>query len=246
LGGVAVASSLSLGLVLVRGVGVDALGVVVCLKDVLRGVSLVLGPGVRSNLLRLLVRLLLLLLLIGRLLLLEGRPLRLLWLLDVLLLEGGLLVCRLDRLLGSWLVVSLLSAWLLLLLVGRGRPLLLNLLEVLEATLLRSSCWLLNLLEVLEATLLRSCCCLLCPRLLLSHSDHLSCRLWQRVGAWLLQTLLRSLLPLPQLEGGEIPLRIVHILAGFHCLRGVDAFLYHPGHNGCPRSGGRPRCRNPR
>jgi len=244
LGGVAVASPLSLGLVLVRGVGVDALGIVVCLEDVLRGVSLVLGPGVGSNLLRLLVRLLLLL--IGRLLLLlEGRPLRLLGLLEGLLLEGGLLVGRLDGLLGSWLVVSLLSAWLLLLLVGRGRPLLLNLLEVLEATLLRSSCWLLNLLEVLEATLLRSCCCLLCPRLLLSHSDHLSCRLWQRVGAWL-HTLLRSLLPLPQLEGSEIPLRVVHILAGFHCLRGVDAFLYHPGHNGCPRSGGRPRCRNPR
>jgi len=226
LGGVAIASSLSLGLVLVRGVGVDALGIVVCLEDVLRGVSLVLGPGVGSNLLRLLVRLLLLLL-IGRLLLLEGRPLRLLWLLEGLLLEGGLLVGRLDGLLGSWLVVSLLSAWLLLL-VGRGRPLLLNRLEVLEATLLRSSC------------------CLLCPRLLLSHSDHLSCRLWQRVGAWLLQTLLCSLLPLPQLEGGEIPLRIVHILARFHCLRGVDAFFYHPGHNGCPRSRGRPRCRNPR
>jgi len=206
LGGVAVASSLSLGLVLVRGVGVDALGIVVCLEDVLRGVSLVLGPGVRSNLLRLLVRLLLLL--IGRLLLLVGRPLRLLWLLDGLLLEGGLLVGRLDGLLGSWLVVSLLSAWLLLLLVGRGRPLLLN------------------LLEVLEATLLRSCCCWpLCPGLLLPHSDHLSCRLWQRVGAWLLQTLLRSLLPLPQLEGGEIPLRVVHILARFHCLRGVDAVL---------------------
>jgi len=224
LGGVAVASSLSLGLVLVRGVGVDALGIVVCLEDVLRGVSLVLGPGVRSNLLRLLVRLLLLL--IGRLLLLVGRPLRLLWLLDGLLLEGGLLVGRLDGLLGSWLVVSLLSAWLLLLLVGRGRPLLLNLLEVLEATLLRSSCWLLNLLEVLEATLLRSSCCwLLCPGLLLPHSDHLSCRLLERVGAWLLQTLLRSLLPLPQLEGGEIPLRVVHILARFHCLRGVDAVL---------------------
>jgi len=229
LGGVAIASSLSLGLVLVRGVGVDALGIVVCLEDVLRGVSLVLGPGVGSNLLRLLVRLLLLLL-IGRLLLLEGRPLRLLWLLEGLLLEGGLLVGRLDGLLGSWLVVSLLSAWLLLL-VGRGRPLLLNLLEVLEATLLRSSCcWLLcprlllNLLEVLEATLLRFSCCLLCPRLLLPHSDHLSCRLWQRVGAWL-QTLLRSLLPLPQLEGGEIPLRVVHILARFHCLRGVDAVL---------------------
>jgi len=204
LGGVAIASSLSLGLVLVRGVGVDALGIVVCLEDVLRGVSLVLGPGVGSNLLRLLVRLLLLLL-IGRLLLLEGRPLRLLWLLEGLLLEGGLLVGRLDGLLGSWLVVSLLSAWLLLL-VGRGRPLLLNLLEVGEATLLRSSC------------------CWLCPRLLLSHSHHLSCRLWQRVGAWL-QTLLRSLLPLPQLEGGEIPLRVVHILARFHCLRGVDAVL---------------------
>ena len=84
------------------------------------GVSLVLGPGVSSNLLRLLVCLLLL---IGRLLI--GRPLGLLRLLEGLLLEGGLLVGWLDRLLGSWLVVSLLSAWLLL--VGRGRPLLLNL-----------------------------------------------------------------------------------------------------------------------
>ena len=93
----------------------------------LRGVSLVLGPGVSSNLLRLLVRLLLLL--ICRLLLLVSRPLWLLWLLEGLLLEGRLLVSRLDRLPGSWLVVSLLSAWLLLL-VDRGRPLLLNLQDV--------------------------------------------------------------------------------------------------------------------
>ena len=84
------------------------------------GVSLVLGPGVSSNLLRLLVCLLLL---IGRLLV--GRPLWLLRLLEGLLLEDRLLVGWLDGLLGSWLVVSLLSAWLLL--VGRGRPLLLNL-----------------------------------------------------------------------------------------------------------------------
>jgi len=223
---VAVALSLSLGLVLVSGVGVDALSIVVGLKDVLRGVSLVLCPGVSSKLLRLLVRLLLL---IDRLRLLVGRPLWLLRLLEGLLLEGGLLVGRLDGLLGSWLVVSLLSAWLLLLLVDRGRPLLLNLLEVLEATLLRSSC-----------------CLLLYPRLLLPHSDHLSCRLWKRVGAWLLQSLLGSLLSLPQLVGGEIPLWVVHILAGLHCLRGVDAFFDHPGHNGCPRSGGCPRCRNPR
>ena len=84
-----------------------------------------LGPGVSSNLLRLLVCLLLLLLL------LVGRPLWLLRLLEGLLLEGGLLVGWLDGLLGSWLVVSLLSAWLLLLLlVSRGRPLLLNLQDV--------------------------------------------------------------------------------------------------------------------
>ena len=101
----------------------------------LRGVSLVLGPGVSSNLLRLLVRLLLLL--ICRLLLLVSRPLWLLWLLEGLLLEGGLLVSRLDRLPGSWLVVSLLSArLLLLLLVDRGRPLLLNLQDVLTMLLL--------------------------------------------------------------------------------------------------------------
>ena len=87
------------------------------------GVSLVLGPGVSSNLLRLLVCLLLL---IGRLLV--GRPLWLLRLLEGLLLEDRLLVGWLDGLLGSWLVVSLLSAWLLL--VGRGRPLLLNLQDV--------------------------------------------------------------------------------------------------------------------
>jgi len=163
------------------------------------GVSLVLGPGVSSNLLRLLVSLLLLLICCW---LLVGRPLGLLWLLVGLLLEGRLLVGWLDRLLGSGLVVGLLSSWLLLLLlVDRGRPLLLNLLEVLEATLLRSSC------------------CRLGPWLLLSHSDHLSCRLWQRVGSGLLQTLLGSLLPLPQLVGGEIPFWVVHILARFHLLR---------------------------
>jgi len=146
------------------------LGIVVGLQDVLLSVSLVLGPGVSSNLLRLLVCLLL----IGRLLV--GRPLWLLWLLlEGLLPEGGLLVGWLDGLLGSWLVVSLLSSGLLLLLVSRGRPLLLNLLEVLEAALLRSSCWL----------------------LLLSHSDHLSGGLWQRVGSWLLESLLGSLLSLP-------------------------------------------------
>ena len=91
------------------------------------GVSLVLGPGVSSNLLRLLVSLLLLLICCW---LLVGRSLGLLRLLVGLLLEGGLLVGRLDGLLGSWLVVSLLSAWLLLLLVDRGRPLLLNLQDV--------------------------------------------------------------------------------------------------------------------
>jgi len=162
------------------------------------GVSLVLGPGVSSNLLRLLVCLLLICCW-----LLVGRPLWLLRLLEGLLLEGRLLVGWLDRLLGSGLVVGLLSSWLLLLLllVDRGRPLLLNLLEVLEATLLRSSC------------------CRLGPWLLLSHSDHLSCRLWQRVGSGLLKTLLGSLLPFPQLIGGEIPLRVVHILARFHLLR---------------------------
>ena len=87
------------------------------------GVSLVLGPGVSSNLLRLLVCLLLL---VGRLLV--GRPLGLLRLLEGLLLEGGLLVGGLDRLLGSWLEVSLLSSWLLL---DRGRPMLLNLESIL-------------------------------------------------------------------------------------------------------------------
>ena len=86
------------------------------------GVSLVLGSGVSSNLLRLLVRLLL----ICCWLLLVGRPLWLLRLLEGLLLECWLLVGWLDGLLGSWLVVGLLSSWLLLL-VGRGRPLLLNL-----------------------------------------------------------------------------------------------------------------------
>ena len=69
-----------------------------------------LGPGVSSNLLRLLVCLLLL---IGRLLV--GRPLWLLRLLEGLLLEGGLLVGGLDRLLGSWLVVRLIPVRLLLL-----------------------------------------------------------------------------------------------------------------------------------
>ena len=93
------------------------------LAEYLLGVGLMLGPWVSSNLLRLLVGLLLLLL-IGWLLV--CRPLWLLRLLEGLLLEGGLLVGRLDGLLGSWLVVSLLSAWLLLL-VDRGRPLLLNL-----------------------------------------------------------------------------------------------------------------------
>ena len=88
------------------------------------GVSLVLGPGVSSNLLRLLVSLLLLICCW----LLVGRPLGLLRLLVGLLLEGRLLVGWLDRLLGSGLVVGLLSSWLLLLLlVDRGRPLLLNL-----------------------------------------------------------------------------------------------------------------------
>jgi len=117
------------------------------LAEYLLGVGLMLGPWVSSNLLRLLVGLLLL---IGWLLV--CRPLWLLRLLEGLLLEGGLLVGGLDRLLGSWLEVSLLSSWLLL---DRGRPLLLNLLEVLEPTLLRSSC------------------CWLCPLLLLPHSDHL-------------------------------------------------------------------------
>ena len=142
-GSVAVTSSLGLGLVLGRGVGVDALGVVVRLKDVLQGdrvtiymsksvlaeyllgVGLMLGPWVSSNLLRLLVGLLLLLL-IGWLLV--CRPLWLLRLLEGLLLEGGLLVGGLDRLLGSWLEVSLLSSWLLL---DRGRPMLLNLESIL-------------------------------------------------------------------------------------------------------------------
>ena len=89
------------------------------LAEYLLGVGLMLGPWVSSNLLRLLVRLLLL---IGWLLV--CRPLWLLRLLEGLLLEGGLLVGRLDRLLGSWLEVSLLSSWLLL---DRGRPMLLNL-----------------------------------------------------------------------------------------------------------------------
>ena len=137
--------------------------------DYLLGVSLVLGPGVSSNLLRLLVCLLLL---IGRLLV--GRPL---WLLEGLLLEGGLLVGWLDGLLGSWLVVSLLSAWLLL--IGRGRPLLLNLQDVADNVALdhadadNDAAAGAHLLEVLEATLLRSSSCWPCPWLLLSHSDHL-------------------------------------------------------------------------
>ena len=100
------------------------------IPNYLWSVSLELGAGVSSNLLRLLVCLLLLLI-CWLLLLLVGRPLWLLRLLEGLLLECGLLVGRLDRLLGSWLVVGLLSSWLLLLLllllVGRGRPLLLNL-----------------------------------------------------------------------------------------------------------------------
>merc|ERR1719499_2961207 len=50
-GGIAVALSLSLGLVLGRRVGVDTLGVVVRLEDVLLGVGLMLSPGVSSNLL---------------------------------------------------------------------------------------------------------------------------------------------------------------------------------------------------
>merc|ERR1712223_1232581 len=107
-GGIAVTLSLSLGLVLGRRVRVDALGVVVRLEDVLLCVSLVLSPGVSSNLLGLL---------------------------ESLLLEGWLLVGRLDRLLRCRLVVGLLPPGLLLL-VGRGRPLLLNLLEVLEPALL--------------------------------------------------------------------------------------------------------------
>merc|ERR1719186_679166 len=114
-GGIAVALSLSLGLVLGRRVGVDALGIVVRLEDVLLCVGLVLSPGVSSNLLRLLESLLL----VSRLLV--GGPLGLLGLLEGLLLEGGLL-----------LVGRLPPRLLLLLLVGRGRSLLLNLLEVLE------------------------------------------------------------------------------------------------------------------
>merc|ERR1719150_1520636 len=101
-----------------------------------------LCPRVSSDLLRLLESLLLVsrplvsgsLGLLGLLRLLEG-----------LLVESGLLVGRLDRLLRCRLVVGLLPPRLLLLLVGRGRPLLLNLLEVLEPALLfllrSSSCW---------------------------------------------------------------------------------------------------------
>merc|ERR1719270_352048 len=139
-GGVAVALSLSLGLVLGGRVGVDTLGVVVRLEDVLLGVGLMLSPGVSSNLLRLLESLLL----VSRLLV--SGSLGLLGLLEGLLVEGRLLlVGRLDRLLRCRLVVGLLPPGLLLLLVGRGRPLLLNLLEVLEPALLlllrSSSCW---------------------------------------------------------------------------------------------------------
>merc|ERR1712223_2345165 len=125
-GGIAVTLSLSLGLVLGRRVRVDALGVVVRLEDVLLCVSLVLSPGVSSNLLGLLESLLLVSWL------LVGGSLGLLGLLEGLLVEGRLLVGRLDRLLRCGLVVGLLPPRLLLLLVGRGRPLLLNLLEVLE------------------------------------------------------------------------------------------------------------------
>merc|ERR550517_1637863 len=93
-----------------------------------------LSPGVSSNLLRLLESLLLVSGSLGLLGLLEG-----------LLVEGRLLVGRLDWLLRGRLVVGLLPPGLLLLLVGRGRPLLLNLLEVLEPALLlllrSSSCW---------------------------------------------------------------------------------------------------------
>ena len=95
------------------------------LAEYLLGVGLMLGPWVSSNLLRLLVGLLLLLL-IGWLLV--CRPLWLLRLLEGLLLEGGLLIGGLDGLLGSWLEVSLLSSWLLL---DRGRPMLLNLESIL-------------------------------------------------------------------------------------------------------------------
>merc|ERR1719270_683433 len=104
-GGIAVALSLSLGLVLGRRVGVDALGIVVRLEDVLLGVGLMLSPGVSSNLLRLLESLLL----VSR-----------------LLVSGSLGLCRLlvgrlDRLLRGGLVVGLLPPGLLLLLVvGRG------------------------------------------------------------------------------------------------------------------------------
>merc|ERR1712177_93180 len=91
-GGIAVALSLSLGLVLGRRVGVDALGVVVRLEDVLLGVGLMLSPGVSSNLLRLLESLLLVSWL------LVGGPLGLLGLLEGLQVECGLLlVGRLDR-----------------------------------------------------------------------------------------------------------------------------------------------------
>merc|ERR1712079_837614 len=140
-GGIAVTLTLSLGLVLGGRVGVDALRVVVRLEDVLLCVGLVLSPGVSSNLLRLLESLLL----VSRLLV--GGSLGLLGLLEGLLVEGRLLlVGRLDRLLRGRLVVGLLPpGLLLLLLVGRGRSLLLNLLEVLEPALLlllrSSSCW---------------------------------------------------------------------------------------------------------
>merc|ERR1719225_718354 len=115
------------------------------------------------------------------------------------------------RLLESLLLVGLL-------LVRRRRPLLLNLLEVLEPALLllrSSSCW---------------------PRLglLLPHCDNLPGRLRNGVGVSL-KSLLGCLLPFPELIRGQVPLWVVHILAGLHILSGVDAFLHNPGHNGCPR-----------
>merc|ERR1712038_1746788 len=170
-----------------------------------------LSPGVSSNLLRLLESLLL----VSRLLV--GGPLGLL---EGLLVEGRLLVGRLDRLLRCRLVVGLLPpGLLLLLLVGRGRPLLLNLLEVLEPALL---------------LLLRSSSCWPGLGLLLPDGDNLPGRLRNGVGVSL-KSLLGCLLPFPELIRGQVPLWVVHILAGLHILSGVDAFLHNPWHNGCPR-----------